>query len=93
MKTSTKDKVLKYLANNPGWTPGYTLEAQSVNFKSMSSQIGRRCRELAHDGIIEKRKGLKGIVEYRLPMLPYEPHIAPKIPKTIEMFDRPRRYV
>ncbi len=46
------------------WVYGYELQSTNTNYGWIGSNGGRRCRELASKGVIERREN-KGEVQYR----------------------------
>ena len=65
MKQTTKQRIYWYLKNN-GRVSGSQLEKMADEWMTKPSVISRRCRELAHDGIIYRSIGEKGTVQYSL---------------------------
>ncbi len=68
-KQTTKHKIIGYLRRN-GWTPIYKLEAEAPNWYTTAGTVGRRARELAEDGTLDRRVGK--VVEYRLKEVSYQ---------------------
>ena len=65
MKTGLKEKILKRLMELEGqWIHKGRIEERSKEWGYLAETGDRRCRELAEDGIIE-RKELNGSVMYR----------------------------
>ena len=69
MKEGLKIRILQYLKNwyayNPeAWISGLDLEQKALEAGFKPSNGGRRARELAEDGLIERREK-NGFVEYK----------------------------
>jgi len=67
---SLKDRITKYVYNSDGWVNGGTLERLASENGYKSSNCSRRARELANEGIFERRIE-KGCVEYKCEILPF----------------------
>jgi hypothetical protein len=65
MSMSTKERIVSYLKFSPYWVSGSELERQASEWRTKSSVISRRCRELAHDGTIQRRLWEHGAVQYK----------------------------
>lgn len=65
-KLTTKQRILNYLQFNAGWVSGTALEANAENWRTKSSVISRRARELHAEGHIDRLLGPKRTVQYRL---------------------------
>lgn len=79
MKTSLRRRIQKYLEAHPGvWISGDELEKKSQLVGYKASTGSRRARELAEDGLID-RKEVNGTVFYcaketkRTPQYVYDP--------------------
>lgn len=62
---STKLKIVSFLDNQFGWVSGTQLEGQSREWQTKASVISRRARELANDGLIQRRIWERGTVQYK----------------------------
>ena len=64
MKISLKTKLITFAKGKNGWINGGEFERLAMNEGFKSSNAGRRCREMANLGILERRISGKS-VEYR----------------------------
>jgi hypothetical protein len=64
------------------WVYGYELQSTATNAGWIGSNGGRRCRELASKGLIERREK-NGQVQYRY--IPTEIKIKEKSPEELEL--------
>jgi DNA-binding IclR family transcriptional regulator len=63
-KISLAQRIERYLKNHDGWLNGGEVERLALQVGYKASNASRRCRELAGEGILE-RKEEKGTVWYR----------------------------
>jgi len=73
MRTSLKNRLLRFLKNNPNkWFPkGYLCDLAREKAGYIGENTGRRLRELHEDGKLE-RKEMKGHVWYKYTLNKYE---------------------
>lgn len=64
---TTKQHIINYLKQRPGWCSGTELESFATDWATKSSVISRRARELAYAGQIERVLSFSKTVQYRLP--------------------------
>lgn len=65
IKITTKVEILAYLQGK-SWTSGTELEDKSREWRTKSSVISRRCRELVSEGKLLRRINERKAVEYML---------------------------
>lgn len=64
-RTSTKSHIKTYLKSNSfRYVSGSELERQADTWQTKPSVISRRARELANEGVIQRRINQRGAVEY-----------------------------
>ena len=62
-KFPTKHKILGFMRGRD-WTPIYRIEAQAPAWYTTAGTVGRRARELANEGKLDRRVGK--VVSYKL---------------------------
>lgn len=66
---STRNKILDYLRRS-GTVSGSQLEHQAFDWNTKASVISRRCRELAHEGLIVRTLSERKTVQYGITQRP-----------------------
>jgi DNA-binding Lrp family transcriptional regulator len=67
-KTSLKSRIVRYVSRKGDWVNGATIERLAMEAGFKASNASRRCRELANEGIFERKE--EGSVYYRYKGLP-----------------------
>lgn len=62
-KQPLKHKIQGFMRNRD-WTPIYRIEAQAPVWYTTAGTIGRRARELANEGVLDRRVGKT--VQYKI---------------------------
>ena len=74
-KISLREKLITFAKGKNGWINGTEFERLAMNEGFKSSNAGRRCRELATAGTLERRMNGKS-VEYRWKPISQEKNVG-----------------
>ncbi len=55
MKNSLSNRIVNYLKTRPRWINGGEIEERAIMVGYKASNASRRCRELASEGIIDRK--------------------------------------